>query len=70
MRVGIIELIARALIEHVGIDPVGPQQRHALLSPGTLPLQSRELAGQRNDLLIEFLPRIQAVFAGIGVEPV
>jgi hypothetical protein len=26
LRIGIVELVARALIQHVGINPVGPEQ--------------------------------------------
>ncbi len=55
MRIDVVELIARALVEHVGIDPVGPQQRDPLFALGALLLQPRQLRGQRDDLLVEFL---------------
>src|SRR3977135_866988 len=67
-RIGVIELEARTLVEHVRVDPVGPKQRNPLLALGALPFQPRPLRRQRDDFLIEFLPRIQPIFAGIGVD--
>ena len=66
--IDVVELIARALVEHIRIDPVGPQQRDPLLALGALALQPRQLGGQGDDLLVELLLRVQAVFAGIGVD--
>ena len=34
VRIGIVELIARAFVEHIRIDPVGSQQRDPLLTLG------------------------------------
>src|SRR6266567_2837028 len=68
MRVGIVELKPRPLVQHVGIDLLGAQQRHALLIPGALALELRQLARQRDDLLVEFLAGVETVFAGIGVD--
>ena len=55
MRIDVVQLIARALVEHVRIDPVGPQQRDPLFARGPFLLQPRQLGGQRDDLLVEFL---------------
>src|SRR5260370_1284172 len=60
--------LARALVEHIRVDPVGAQQRDALLALGTLPLQPRQFRCQRDDLLVELLPRIQPILAGIGID--
>ena len=43
MRVGIVELIARPLVEHVRIEPVGSQQGNALLALAAFALQPRQL---------------------------
>src|SRR5215472_12186152 len=68
VRVGIVKLKPRTLVQHVGIDPVRTQQRHPLLALGALFLQARKLRGERDDLLVEFLPRVEPVLAGIGVD--
>ena len=68
VRIGVVELIACALVEHVRVDPVGSQQRDTLLALGALPLQPRQFRRQRDDFLIELLPRIQPILAGIGVD--
>jgi hypothetical protein len=68
VRIDVIELIARTLVEQVGVDPVGSQQRDPLLALGPLLLQPRQFGGQRDDLLIELLPRIQPILAGIGID--
>jgi hypothetical protein len=52
MRIGVVELIARALVEHVGIDPVRPEQRDTLLAFGAFFFQARQFLSQRYDLLI------------------
>ncbi len=36
VRIGIVELKARALVQHVRVDPVGAQQRDPLLAVGAL----------------------------------
>jgi len=64
MRIGIVELEACALVKHVRVDPVRAQQRDAFFALGPLLLQPRQLGGQGDDLLVEFLPRVEAVFAG------
>ena len=61
MGIDVVELITRTLIEHIGIDPVGAQQRDAVLILGTLVLQARQLRRQGDDFLVELLPRIQPV---------
>ena len=61
VRVGVIELVARALIEQVGVDPVGAQQRDPLFALGALLLQPLQFGGQRDDFLIELLPCIQPI---------
>src|SRR5260370_5517809 len=66
--IGGIELVARAFIQHVRVDTVGAQQRDALLALGTLPLQPRQFRRQRDDLLVELLPRVQPILAGVGVD--
>src|SRR5262249_22324567 len=68
MRIHIVELEARALVEHVGVDPVGAEQRDALLALRALLLQPLQLGRQRDDLLVQFLPCIEAVFARIGID--
>src|SRR3954469_9070087 len=67
-RIGIIELVARALVEHVRVDPIGSQQRETLLALPALPLQPHQFGCQRDDLVIELLPRVQPVLAGIGID--
>src|SRR6266403_1240202 len=69
VRIGIVELIARALVKHVRIEAIGAKQRDTMLAVGPLPLQPRELRCQRNDLLVEFEPRVQPILTGIGVDP-
>src|SRR5436305_11786260 len=66
--VGVVELIADTLVQHVGVDAVGSQQRDALLALRAFLLQPRQLGSQRDDFLIELLPGVQSVFAGIGVD--
>src|ERR1700710_948333 len=58
-RIGVVELEARALVQHVGVNPVRPQERNPLLALRALALQPRQFGGQRDDLLIEFLTRVQ-----------
>ena len=41
-RIGIVELKPRALIQHIRVDPVGPQQRDPLFAFGAL-------AGRKNE---------------------
>src|ERR1700755_3060612 len=65
MRIDIVELEPRLLVQHVGVDPVGAQQRNALFALGALLLEPRKLRGQRDDLLVELLLRVEAVAAGI-----
>jgi len=68
MGIDVVELIARTLVEHIGIDPVRLQQRDTVLDVGTVALQARQLRRQGDDFLVELLPRIEPVAAGIGVD--
>src|SRR2546430_7226164 len=67
-RIGVVELVARALVQHVRVDAVGSQQRDTLLALRALALQPRQFGCQRDDLLIELLPRVQPVLTGIGID--
>ena len=53
--------VAGAILAFVGIEA-------ALFASGQLLLEPGEFGGQRIDLLIQFLTRIQAVLAGIGID--
>ena len=57
-RIGVVELEARALVQHVGVDPVRPQQRNPLLALRALPFQPRQFRRQRDDLLRRAKPLI------------
>src|SRR5262249_28822322 len=41
---------------------------NALRAVGALTLQPRKLGGERNNLLVEFLARVEAIFARIGID--
>jgi hypothetical protein len=69
MRIGVVEEKPRPLVQHVGVDPVGLEQRDAALPTLALGLGALELLGEIGDLMVEILARLEAVIAGIGVEP-
>src|SRR4029077_16086927 len=64
----VIEQRAGLLVEHVGIELAGPQQRHAALPLGALALEVVEIGGQRDDLLVEVFLGLEPVIAAIGVD--
>ena len=66
-RVRIVELPPRFFIEHVGIEPVGAQQRHMLFFVGALDFEPGELRRQRSGFLIQLDAGVEAVAAGIGI---
>jgi hypothetical protein len=68
-RMRVVELVARALVEHVGIESTRSQERHALLGLGAFLLQLHQFGGQRDDLLVELLTCVEAVFTGLGIDP-
>jgi hypothetical protein len=59
VRSGIVELVARSLVMHVGVEPVGSQERDGMLAVGALALEPRQLIGERDDLLVELLARVK-----------
>src|ERR1700730_13649623 len=67
--IGVIEQQARALVEQVGIDIVGFQQRDPPLPNRALGLDGIELQGQLRDILVEIPLGDQSVFARIGIDP-
>ena len=68
-RMHIIELVTRALVQHIGIDPIRTKQRNPLLGRCSLGFETAQFGGQQHDFLIEFLPRSEAVFARVGIDP-
>ena len=69
VRIGVVEQRARPLVEHVGIDAVRLEERDAALPTLALGLGKFELMRQIGDLMVETLPRLEAVVARISIEP-
>ena len=58
---------ARPLIQHVGVEAFGPEQRHVALEPALDLLQPREFAGKHVLAALEIGTRLQAMVAGLEV---
>ena len=69
MGVHIVEQRAGALVEQVGVEALGLEQRDPPLPDRPLRPNRRELPGKLGDLLVDVLPGIEAVVAGEGVDP-
>src|SRR6185436_10528189 len=52
-RMQVVEDRARALVHHVGIEPVGLQQGHPALPVGPLELEAVALYGELGNLLVD-----------------
>ena len=68
-RMGVVEHRAGALVEQIGVELVGAQQRHAVLPLLALGGDALEFAHQVALLLREVLLGLQPVRAGVGREP-
>src|SRR5262249_52640762 len=64
----IVQERAGALVEDVGVEAFGPEQRYAPLPIGALGLQRRKLGREPGDLLVEVVLGLEPVIAGIGVD--
>ena len=60
---------ARPLVQHVRIDPVGPQQRHLALPQPLLGLEPFQFGGQFDHLLVDLMLGMQAPLPAKGMEP-
>src|SRR6266545_314524 len=67
--VHIVEQRTGALVEHVGVEAFGLEQRDAPLPNRPLGLEGRKLDRELCDLLVEIVPGLEPVIAGIGVDP-
>ena len=67
-RIGIVEKLPGALVEHVGVDAVGLQKRDAALPARALGPGGVEFALEVGDPLVEVLLGQDAAIAGGGVE--
>src|SRR5262249_26720305 len=67
VRVHVVKERPRALVEQVGIEAFGLQQRDPPLPDRPLCLDRRKLRRKLSDLLVDGLPGVEAVIAGEGV---
>ena len=67
-RIGIVEELPGALVEHVGVDAVGSQKRDAVLPAYALGARGVELAREVGNARLEVLLRHDSVITGVGIE--
>src|SRR6266545_2100450 len=69
MGVHIVQQRTGALIEQVGVEALGLEERDPPLPERPLRIDRREFPGELGDLLVDVLPGIEAVIAREGVDP-
>ena len=62
-RIDEVQDLTRALVEHVGVDRLGPQERHPPRHLGLFLAQGRQLAVEFDDLFEKLLLGVDAVLA-------
>src|SRR5262249_28172511 len=67
-RIGVVEQHPGALVEHVGIDAFGLEQRDAAFPIGAFGLERVKLGAEFRDLLVEILLRTQSAVAGVSID--
>ena len=67
-RIGIVEKLPGAFVEHVGVEAVGLQESDAALPARAFGLGGVEFALEVGDPLVEVLLGQDAAIAGVGVD--